>query len=218
MLLLMELNIKQIKTGAFQVFSYVVSCGKKAVIIDPAGEENKLIKLIEDNNLQLMYILNTHAHADHILGNKILKNYFKVPVLMHKRDIDFFLDKNIRTTINKELGIKAELIVDKGLRDGDILPLGETIIQVIHTPGHTPGSVCFLINNNLFTGDTLFVGLAGRTDLIGGSLEELLSSLKKIIKLPPDTVIWPGHDYGDHPISTIADEIKQNLYITDFLL
>lgn len=90
---------------------------------------------------------------------------------------------------------------------------------LIHTPGHTPGSVCFLANGNLFTGDKLFVSAVGRTDLTGGSLDTLLESLeKRLIILPGETVIWPGHDYGDTPTSTIAREMEENPYITDFLL
>jgi glyoxylase-like metal-dependent hydrolase (beta-lactamase superfamily II) len=97
--------------------------------------------------------------------------------------------------------------------------VGTLNIRVIHTPGHTPGSVCFFVNGNLFTGDTLFVGAVGRTDLTGGSLDTLLESLeKRLITLPGETVIWPGHDYGDAPTSTIAREMEENPYITDFLL
>jgi hydroxyacylglutathione hydrolase len=88
---------------------------------------------------------------------------------------------------------------------------------VIHTPGHTPGGICLYARNNLFTGDTLFVGAAGRTDLPGGSLDVLLDSLQhKILPLPEETVIWPGHDYGDRPTSTLGREKKTNPYFTDF--
>jgi hydroxyacylglutathione hydrolase len=97
--------------------------------------------------------------------------------------------------------------------------VGTLEVRVIHTPGHTPGSVCYLVDGNLFTGDTLFVGSAGRTDLVGGSLDMLVGSIaKKILPLPKDTVIWPGHDYGDTPTSTIAREMEENVYITDFIL
>jgi glyoxylase-like metal-dependent hydrolase (beta-lactamase superfamily II) len=105
------------------------------------------------------------------------------------------------------------------LRDGDVLKLGDARVEVIHTPGHTPGSVCFLVEGNLFTGDTLFVGAAGRTDLTGGSLDDLLRSIsERLIVLPDDTVIWPGHDYGQTPSSTIAREKAENVYITEFLV
>ena len=213
----MKLDIKQIPIGQFQVLTYIVSCEGKAVIIDPAGDEDKLIKMIEDENLKLLYILNTHAHADHIVGNKKLRDYFDVPICMHEKEKEFFSDKTVKEKMEKELGIKTEIFADRLLKDGDSLPLGSASIKVIHTPGHSPGSVCYLIENNLFTGDTLFVGAAGRTDIVGGSLEQLISSLKKLIKLPPETIIWPGHDYGDKPYSTIGKEKKENPYITDFI-
>jgi hydroxyacylglutathione hydrolase len=98
------------------------------------------------------------------------------------------------------------------------LTFGDVTMKFIHTPGHTPGACCILIDGNLFTGDTLFVGAVGRTDLPGASFEQLIHSLqKKLITLPPDTVVWPGHDYGDRPHSTVAHEMKTNPYITDFL-
>ncbi len=212
-----KVKIEQIPIGPFEVLTYIVSCGGKAAIIDPAGDEDRIIKIIEDSGLEPLYILNTHAHADHILGNKKLRDYFGIPVCMHEEEKRFFSNEEVRRQMEKELGIKTDFFVDKELKDGEILPLGDCNIEVIHTPGHSPGSVCFLIEKNLFTGDTLFVGAAGRTDIIGGSLDTLLSSLKKIIQLPADTVIWPGHDYGEKPYSTIAEEKEQNPYITDFL-
>jgi glyoxylase-like metal-dependent hydrolase (beta-lactamase superfamily II) len=109
--------------------------------------------------------------------------------------------------------------VDIRLKDGDVLEVGKLKIEVLHTPGHTPGSVCYLVEGNLFSGDTLFVGAAGRTDLIGGSLDTLLESLeKRLIVLPGETVVWPGHNYGESPTSTIAREMQENVYITDFIL
>ena len=214
----MGLGIKQLAVGPFQVFTYIISSRSMAAIIDPAGDEDKLIKIIENESLRLLYILNTHAHADHILVNKILREYFNVPVFLHEKDFEFFSMDEIRAKAERELDVKAQLFADRILKDGDTLPIGDTQIKVIHTPGYTPGSVCFLVDGNLFTGDTLFVGAAGRTDLIGGSLDELLSSLSRIIDLPPETLIWPGHDYGEQPTSTIAQEKEENPYITDFIL
>ena len=105
------------------------------------------------------------------------------------------------------------------LQDGDTIPFGNHKLTVIHTPGHSPGGICLYGENNLFTGDTLFVGAVGRTDLPGGSLQTMLDSIKeKILALPDDTIVWPGHDYGGSPTSTIAREKKQNIYITDFEL
>ena len=120
---------------------------------------------------------------------------------------------------NLLLGLPPSDPADIKLKDGDILEVGSLNIEVIHTPGHTPGSVCYLVGENLFTGDTLFVGAAGRTDLIGGSLDTLIKSIEnKLIVLPKQTIVWPGHDYGESPSSTIGREMEENLYITDFIL
>jgi glyoxylase-like metal-dependent hydrolase (beta-lactamase superfamily II) len=169
--------------------------------------------------VKLKYILNSHGHADHVVANQKLKEMFSAPVCMHEADDKFFSDKSVRIVTAKELGLPPPEPADILFRDGDIFMFGNNSIRVLHTPGHTPGSCCFLVDGNLFTGDTLFVGAVGRTDLIGGSLHTLLESLKqKIIKLPPETKIWPGHDYGDTPTSTIGREIEENPYVTDFIL
>ncbi|MDH3358135.1 MAG: MBL fold metallo-hydrolase [Desulfobacteraceae bacterium] len=205
----------------FQVMTYLVACPQScdAVIIDPAGDEDKLLALIETRNLRVKYILNTHGHADHVLGNPTLKNLLKIPVCMHEADDKFFNDPSVRETSSHELGLPPPDPVDIKLKDGDVLEVGTLNIEVIHTPGHTPGSVCYRVGENLFTGDTLFVGAAGRTDLTGGSLNTLIQSIeKKLIVLPKRTIVWPGHDYGESPTSTIGKEMEENPYITDFIL
>lgn len=198
-----QIIIEQITVEPYRVHTYLVGCGitKQAVIIDPGGDEEGILALIEKNKLGVRYILNTHGHADHVLANRSLKEILSVSVCMHEADVRFFSEP-----------------VDIELSDDDILTIGQLGIKVIHTPGHTPGSVCFLTDGNLFTGDTLFVGAAGRTDLAGGSLDTLIKSLEKLIQLTPDTIIWPGHDYGDTPTSTIGREMAENPYITDFIL
>jgi hydroxyacylglutathione hydrolase len=213
--------IKQIPLGPFQVMTYIVACPKtlEAVIIDPAGEEDKILALVQTQGVKVKYILNTHGHSDHVLGNLKLKEVLNVPVCMHEADDRFFSDPAVREKSSKELGLPAPDPADITLKADDIIKVGTLNIKVIHTPGHTPGSVCFLVDGNLFCGDTLFVGAVGRTDLIGGSLETLLGSLeKKLIVLPKETMVWPGHDYGDTPTSTIGREMEENPYITDFIL
>ncbi len=148
-----------------------------------------------------------------------MKKALSVPVGLHEADDEFFSVKEVREKTSKELGLPPPDPADLRLKDGDVIEAGTLRIEVIHTPGHTPGSVCFLINGNLFTGDTLFVGAVGRTDLPGGSLDILLKSLEqKLMTLPKETIVWPGHDYGETPATTIGREIKENPYITDFIL
>jgi len=201
--------IRQIPIGPLQVLTYLVACPctKEAVIIDPAGEEKKIAGLVEEEGVNVKYILNTHGHSDHVLANQGLKNILSVPTCLHESDDQFFSQP------------PPSGPADIRLKDADVLEVGTLKIEVIHTPGHTPGSVCFLVNGNLFTGDTLFVGAVGRTDLTGASLDTLLGSLeKKLLVLPPETIVWPGHDYGETPTSTIGREMEENPYITDFIL
>lgn len=216
-----KIKIIRIITGSYQVNTYLVFCTStgEGVIIDPGGDMEKILAHVHENSVIVKYILNTHGHADHILANRELKKSLKVPVAMHKDDSTFFGRAESKDISEKELGLytssEADLLLDHGTR----LQVGRFEILVIHTPGHTPGSVCFLIDGNLFTGDTLFVGDVGRTDLTGGSFHTLLKSIKeKILVLPDNTTIWPGHDYGETPNSTLSWERKENPYITDFIL
>ncbi|MGB7065869.1 MAG: MBL fold metallo-hydrolase, partial [Syntrophobacteria bacterium] len=138
--------------------------------------------------------------------------------VMHELDDDLFTTDEAKAWA-AAFGLSAAPPVDIRITDGYRLPLGKLILEFIHTPGHTPGAVCVLVENNLITGDTLFVGAVGRTDLPGGSMETLLNSIKeKLLPLPEDTVVWPGHDYGDQPTSTMGREKETNPYITDFIL
>jgi glyoxylase-like metal-dependent hydrolase (beta-lactamase superfamily II) len=213
--------IRQIPIGPLQVLTYLVACPqtKEAVIIDPAGEAEKIAALIQEEGVQVKFILNTHGHADHVLANQKLKQMLTVPTCMHESDDHFFSLKDVQEASSKEFGLPTSDPVDIQLKDGDIIEVGTLKVNVIHTPGHTPGSVCYLVSGNLFAGDTLFVGAVGRTDLTGASLETLLDSLeRKLLPLPAETIVWPGHDYGETPTSTIGREMEENPYITDFIL
>ena len=214
-------DIMQIVTGSYQVNTYIVSCPetRECVIIDPGGDADKILKILQDSKLQAQFILNTHGHADHIVANVELKNLLHIPVAMHEEDILFFTQPGIGKISEKELGLTAPGVADIELKDKESISIGSLEIRVVHTPGHTPGSVCFLVGDNLFTGDTLFVGDVGRTDLTGGSLQTLLQSIKeKILVLPKETTVWPGHNYGETTSSTLAWEMEENPYITDFIL
>jgi len=195
--------IEQILVGHMDVFCYLLGCEreKKAMYIDPAGDTDRLLERLKAHNLTLEYIVNTHGHPDHTCGNADLQKATGAKIAIHERDASMAPH------------------VDVKLHDGDRLQIGSLNMEVIHTPGHTPGAVCLFIGGHLFTGDTLFVGAVGRTDLRGGDFGSLLMSIKdKLLPLPPDTVVWPGHDYGDRPSSTLAHECETNPYISDFIL
>lgn len=216
-----QANIIQTVTGTYQVNTYIIFCPetKEGVVIDPGGDADKILKIIKENDIRVKYILNTHGHADHIFANQQLKKTLGAQIAVHREDDRFFSRPEIQETSARELGLTAPGTADIRLDDGQRLTVGELVIEVLHTPGHTPGSVCFLVDGNLFSGDTLFVGDVGRTDLTGGSFDRLLQSIReKIIVLPGDTTVWPGHNYGETPTSTLAWEMKENPYITDFIL
>lgn len=213
--------ILQIPVGDYQVLTYLVACPvtKEAVIIDPAGEPEKILARVQEGGFKVRCILNTHGHADHVLANEALSCALGVPACIHEADREFFSLADVKEKCSLELGLPSPDPAGKGLKDGDELEIGTLKIKVLHTPGHTPGSACFLVEGHLFTGDTLFVGAAGRTDLVGASLDTLIESIeKKILSLPKETVIWPGHDYGETPSSTLEREMEENVYITDFIV
>jgi glyoxylase-like metal-dependent hydrolase (beta-lactamase superfamily II) len=215
--------IEQITVGEMEVFCYLIACEetREAAAIDPAGDEDdleRIIALVREKNLHLAYIINTHGHADHTYGNQLLARRTGAKTVMHELDDDLFTTEEARLWA-QSFGLNPAPPVDIRITDGYRLALGKVNLEFIHTPGHTPGAICLLAENNLFTGDTLFVGAVGRTDLPGGSMETLLESIEeKLLPLPGDTIIWPGHDYGDQPTSTMAMEKETNPYITDFIL
>jgi glyoxylase-like metal-dependent hydrolase (beta-lactamase superfamily II) len=213
------MKIKQVPVGMMEVFCYLVydEESREGVLIDPAGNEERLLRLLEDEGVILRYIVNTHGHADHTCGNDVLRAATGAKVVMHALDDDFFQQPEARQWAQM-MGFADTGPADVRVQDGSELPVGRMTLKFLHTPGHTPGACCILIDGHLFTGDTLFVGAVGRTDLPGGSFEVLLESLKtKIMTLPKDTVVWPGHDYGEQPHSTVDYELTHNPYLTDFL-
>lgn len=184
-----------------QVNTYVLVCPEteQCAVIDPGEDTDTILAVISEGKLTARYILNTHGHYDHIAGNAALKEALGVPVGRHPAG-------------------SADGPIDIPLTDGSRLPLGRLKISVIHTPGHTPEAVCLHLAGHLFTGDTLFVGDVGRSDLPGGDFQALIDSLARLAAdIPDDTVIHPGHDYGDTRTSTMGREKRENPYITDFI-
>ncbi len=213
----MPLTIISEKTGPLQVLTYLVACpdSKEALLIDPGGPASALFARLGREGWRLRWIVNTHGHWDHISGNEAARA-LGGRLVMHCLDVEFFSQPHIQAEIVAR-GVPPLGRVDLAVEDGDRLSLGDGEALIIHTPGHTPGSICLYFPGHLFTGDTLFVGAAGRTDLAESSLAALLRSLEeKIMPLPDDTRIWPGHDYGDTPASTLAQEKATNPFLTDF--
>ena len=205
--------LKRFVVGELNTNCYLIACeeSKKAVVIDPGGEEavDSILNILQKNNFDLKYIINTHGHIDHIIGNNLLKLKTEALLLIHRLDADMLVDgnKNISFFMGKEI---CSPHADKLLEEGDEICLGTLKLKVIHTPGHTLGGISLVLNNIVFTGDTLFAGGIGRSDLPGGSYQELQKSIKeKLLALSDDKIIYPGHG----PDSTIGDERRTNLYL-----
>jgi len=207
--------VEQIKVGFMDVFCYLVACSrsKEALFIDPAGNEEDLVDFIRQENLALKYIVNTHGHADHTCGNKKVKALTGANIIMHETDNQVFSTPE-GYAMARQWGFEPSPPADETVKDGDTILVGDVSLEVIHTPGHSPGGICLLSDGNLFTGDTLFVGGIGRTDLPGSSHEQFMKSIKeKLLRLPPETIVWPGHDYGSMVRSTIGYEKATNPWL-----
>lgn len=199
--------VKRFVAGPIETNCYLVwdASTKAACLIDPAGDAEKIKDFLGDNELRLDFIINTHGHGDHIAAN----SDFNVPIYIHGSDKDFLLDpdKNLSNAFSFPFVSPAAARI---LKDGDTIKLGTLSMEVIHTPGHTPGSISIALGDAVFTGDTLFAGAVGRTDFEYGSEEEMFRSIRnKLMPLADDTVIYPGHG-GE---STIGEERDSNPFI-----
>jgi glyoxylase-like metal-dependent hydrolase (beta-lactamase superfamily II) len=193
--------IEQIEVDPMSNFCYLVACDKtrEAMVIDPSGEVERLLGKARELNLQIRYIVNTHRHGDHTAGTRSLKSETGAAVVMHQMDAEDYPE--------------VDLIL-AGAENR--LTLGTLDFQIRHTPGHTPGGICLYAQGQLFTGDTLFVGDSGRTDLPGGHRPTLGASIRGLMQLPDDTVVWPGHNYGPTPSSTLAWEKRNNINAKEY--
>ncbi len=207
--------IKQITVGSMAVCCYLVACKetKKAIVIDPGGNEKEILALIADEGVKLEYIVNTHGHPDHVCANGPVQEATGAPIVMHEDDVDFFAKSEVIQYFSM-LGLAPSPPVNKRVKDGDVLKVGNLSFKVIHTPGHTPGGICLYSAPQLFTGDTLFVGAVGRTDFPGGDMQVFMRSIHdRLLGLPDETVVWPGHGYGGSQ-STIGVEKRSNPYLS----
>ena len=195
--------VKMFTVGLIETNCFLVGDSKaeEAIVIDPGfdkvSETDRILAEIERNKFHIKYIVNTHGHPDHTGGNRALKDATSAPLLIHELDTPM-LENNPP---------------DKTIGEGDVLEIGEVRLRVLHTPGHSPGSVALLAADSVFVGDTLFAGSIGRYDLPGGSLEQLMNSIKtKLLALPDNTKVFPGHG----PVTTVGEERRSNPFLQDF--
>lgn len=213
------MEVEQIKVGDMVVFCYLVWCPatREALVIDPAGNEEQLAERIDKKGLTLKYIVNTHGHSDHTCGNTRMKALTGASIVMHAADDEAFRSPEA-TALFKEMGADPPPPADITVQDGDQIKIGDVSLKVIHTPGHSPGGMCLFSEGHLFSGDTLFVGGIGRTDLPGADHQQFMTSIReKLLTLPDETIVWPGHDYGPKPSSTIGIEKIANPWIRQIL-
>lgn len=195
---------RQIPIGPMQNFSYIIGDEKsrEAAVVDAGWDIDKLIDISKKEKLEIKKIILTHFHYDHAQKADELASRTNASVYFHEDDF---------SEIKKALKNPRIRIIK--LKNNDEIKAGKTKIEIIHTPGHSPGSICLLAGNRLLTGDTLFVNAIGRTDLPGGDPIKLFESLQKLKKLDDDVEVYPGHDYGDVPYSTIGREKENNPYL-----
>ncbi len=186
------MKVHQLQVGNMQNFTYILEDEKtgEAVLVDPSWDLDAVEQLITRNNLKIKYIVNTHHHFDHTIGNEAMTNTTGAKIIQHEAST-----------------LKHDIIV----KDGDKIRFGESEVVVFHTPGHSKDSICLVGDGKILTGDTLFVGNCGRVDLPGGSANELYHSLFDVLaKLDDKLVMYSGHNYGTKPASTLGQEKETN--------
>ena len=185
--------MSQIPVGQMANFTYIIADEDNgdAAIIDPSWNLEKIFDALKKHSWKARYVINTHSHFDHVLGNEQVAGVTGAQIVQHEN---------------------SQLLKQISVSEGDIIKVGDIPIRILHTPGHSLDSICLIIEGHfVFTGDTLFVGNCGRVDLPGSNPKEMYTSLfEKVAKLEESLIVYPGHDYGPHPTSTIGQEKRTN--------
>jgi glyoxylase-like metal-dependent hydrolase (beta-lactamase superfamily II) len=207
--------VKQYEVGNFAVFCYLIGDEEtqEGLFIDPADDAKKLLSEAKSQGInKINYIVNTHSHVDHIMGNAEMVKKTGAKIIIHQEDASALVRTS--TDLLEMFGAAASPPADIQVKDGEIIQVGNVILKVLHTPGHSPGGMSLHLDGMVFTGDTLFVGSVGRTDFPGSSWDVLENSIrKKLYVLPGETVVFPGHNYGSTPTSTIQYERRHNPFV-----
>ncbi len=207
------LYFKQIQIGPMQNFAYLIgdSTTREALVVDAAWDIPAIVRIAEQDGYTINKALVTHYHQDHLGGD--FQSY-KIPgaaELLERVKAKVYVNKAEAPFLNRIAGLSASDIMQ--VDGGDTTNVGNIKVTFIHTPGHTPGSQCFLVENCLIAGDTLFIGSCGRVDLPGSNPEDMYYSLQTLSKLADETILYPGHNYAGQPSDTIAQQRRHNMYL-----
>ena len=208
-----DLYLEQLLVGPMDNFIYLVGSKstREVALIDPAWDIDALLTHIKEKDLKLTSVLVTHYHPDHIGGGMGGHSIEGIAELLEKDPVKIFVHKLEAEGVKKVTGVSD---IDLNIvESGDHLTIGENDIEFLHTPGHTPGSQCFKVNNNLVSGDTLFVQGCGRVDLPGSNSEDMFHSLQKLSALPDETILYPGHNYSAEPYESMERVKEINTYL-----
>ena len=208
-----DLYLEQLLVGPMDNFIYLVGSKstREVALIDPAWDIDALLTHIKEKDLKLTSVLVTHYHPDHIGGGMGGHSIEGIAELLEKDPVKVFVHKLEAEGVKKVTGVSD---IDLNIvESGDHLTVGENDIEFLHTPGHTPGSQCFKVNNNLVSGDTLFVQGCGRVDLPGSNSEDMFHSLQKLSALPNETILYPGHNYSAEPYESMERVKEINTYL-----
>jgi hydroxyacylglutathione hydrolase len=201
-----KIIVKRLVVGSLSANCYVVGISGEGMVIDPGGNAGEIKRAIEESRLDIGIIVLTHGHSDHIAALRDIQEKTGAEVAIHREDADF-----LETSSQFGISYRTPHPPDRLLLEGDTINIGDMSFRVIHTPGHTPGSICLLSGNRVFTGDTLFHKGIGTTLMPGSSRQQLLESIKtRLMVLPDDTIVYPGHGRE----TTIGAERRGNPYVT----
>jgi len=204
--------LKQFVVGQLEVNCWIAGdkTTREVMVIDPGDAPDLILDWIKQEGLKVKYLVCTHSHFDHVGALPELKAFFtEAEIVLHKDDLPIYERAG---DMGRLWGFNLEKLPDPDrlVEDGDEITIGDLCVKIIHTPGHSPGGICLLNDGTLFSGDTLFAGSIGRTDLPGGDYNALMNSLKKLADLPGNTIVHTGHG----PSSTIGQEKKTNPFMT----
>ena len=206
--------IKELVVGPLMANCFIFGCQKtkEAVVIDPGGDADRIMMILDDLKVQIKYIINTHGHFDHVSGNGQLKEATGVDILIHPLDASM-LGKLSSNAAIFGVSVDNSPPCDRTIEEGETISFGELTLEVIHTPGHTPGGISLFTDGIVFVGDTLFAGSIGRTDFPGGDFDTLISSIQnKLFKMNDDVRVFSGHG----PETTIGRERRYNPFVGQF--